>query len=398
MCPVGFYCPNLDPREARPCKLGTFCPGGSVKPTLCPAGYYCPAPNASLPCRDGLYCPEGSTAEDAAECPPNYIPHPTICVAPHCFCVTSVVVAVCAVMIPMVSVVMFILWKVADVRDPATLAWIALATADWGTDMGYLLTTAFRNAALQGFCVLFFLLPGMLVFYVFPLDRRFWEWLSSFGRAEPFIWRRITDPWGERTVRTSRPSANGKGYVLHSSHPHDAELLLVLCNAVYTLVWWLAYAALALVLLGLYPVVGMLLISTKLLAFPPVVAWWESTFHARMRADWAADTIGRKAKSDHRVYNMAVLAEVLLESAPQLVIQLANNTNGAWSALAVMSLVFSLVMVLRYVWLFAYHAIALGTPWHEVPCIHKTKEEENSTRAKEMLPYVSSSDSDYRAL
>lgn len=229
-----------------------------------------------------------------------------------------------------------------------------------------MLTTPFRSVLLQWLCVVFFVLPGLPVFYIFPLDSGFWAWLASFALAKPCLWRRV--PFGAHGgTATEEEQAEGG-----SVHPHDSELVMVLVNLLYTLLWWAGYALFASVLVVVYPVVGMLLITTKLLSFPKVQRWWETVFHARVRADWVADDTG----ADHvdlRLFNVAVLAEVFLESVPQLLLQLYNNEGDVWSPAAILSTTCSAIVIVRYAWLFGIHHFCGGTPWLQVPSLPSRK-------------------------
>ena len=96
-CPQGFYCPNdylpsstvIDPIltniiSISTCKLGTFCPGGTINaisevsnstmPFLCTLGFFCNLASINTfgvgPCPAGHYCP--SMFHHGIVCPPRH--------------------------------------------------------------------------------------------------------------------------------------------------------------------------------------------------------------------------------------------------------------------------------------------------------------------------------------
>ena len=109
----------------------------------------------------------------------------------------------------------------------------------------------------------------------------------------------------------------------------DAELVYVVINLVYTILWWPCYLLFIIGVLIVYPVLGAILLATKLVSFPHVKKWWEKTFNVRER-NWlvtesAAVKRGEGAKAQLRVYNLSVLVETLVESVPQIAIQVCST-------------------------------------------------------------------------
>lgn len=55
-CPKGYFCPSASIAPIPCTDNGTYCPDGSSRPDICPSGYYCPTAGVKLICPEGFYC------------------------------------------------------------------------------------------------------------------------------------------------------------------------------------------------------------------------------------------------------------------------------------------------------------------------------------------------------
>ncbi len=120
-------------------------------------------------------------------------------------------------------------------------------------------------------------------------------------------------------------------------------------NLMYTILWWSGYLSFILAIILLYPIIGIILIQTKLVAFPGVKNVWQRAFHVLVNDTFSESPesvsgigppLAEQKHVDLRVYNLSIAAEVILklESAPQIIIQLINNQGGEWSTVAIVCL------------------------------------------------------------
>ena len=104
--------------------------------------------------------------------------------------------------------------------------------------------------------------------------------------------------------------------------------------------------------LNLLPI-GMIFYVTKLISTPEIFDFFWSLWNPNYL------TSNRPADSDSTVFNYLVLAEVALESCPELCIQLLNNallySFSSWPVLTIISFSFSALMLLTVFNHFRYH-------------------------------------------
>lgn len=159
---------------------------------------------------------------------------------------------------------------------------------------------------------------------------------------------------------------------IKDQHEH---LIVWVVELVYTIVWWLLWLLYNIMCLVngvvVYPLVvytalalaGVMLYASKLMAVPRVSDPWLNL--------WRDGSLGTgrafRRGVELRTFNKMLLAELVLESFPQLGVQLANN-SGKWTWLAVASVVFTAFIILSHVWKFVYHRLK-GVSLLEVPTV-----------------------------
>lgn len=391
-CPPGSFGANTSMAECEPCPAGTFsptiaassplvcsacngtggwyCPAGSPREQACPRGKVCASPAfVAVDCPRGSYCPEGSTephpcppgkvslsagAAECAECPARSEPVNASSCSYICFCAP---VEYVAVPLALITVAVIVGMRFAAVSLPAGIL-ISFSVGDLFSDIAYMSIEHFRTEELKVACAVFVFLQFIPFIFFFPpsmagVSAGFRHWSLRGAPDDKFqmlpCLRRI-------------------------EHAH-AEFVFFLMNLVYNVLWWLVWLAhnAACLLFGLvvFPcaylllgVLGLVLYATKLLALPRVGGPWLSLWRYGRLEPEGVNVDGVVL----HVFNQMLLAELLLESVPQLAVQLLNNV-GAWSLLAVMSVVLTALVILSHVWKFGYYKLVLGSDLLDVPMV-----------------------------
>ncbi len=234
------------------------------------------------------------------------------------------------------------------------------------TDLIYILSMKFWNLELFISAVCFFILPSLMHLYqLIKLGAR--PTLKEFIMTEllecDLIWLTIS--------RNGFPLVNGQRSSLSFDSHDGADKLFA-----YWLLWialivlqlgFLAMAAvwyaMALLFLIIWISIGLLLFQTKMLAIGKV---WNTYFYYLTQSS----DFDKEIELDATVLNESLFFEFLLETIPQITIQLINNTltfNGRFSTLSILSLVVSIFIAFNGVYRYGYYLLWKKLKFNEIP-------------------------------
>jgi len=265
-------------------------------------------------CPDGSDCPAGSVA-------PNFPPAPPVPqTEEHCFCVSAAVIA------PILSVVSLIVLHGIVVhldqsKDQERLAWAFFVLLSWAnllTDILYVTRSDFKSEAIQWASLIFILIP--LVPGLFVLRPQ---------------WSHI-----------------GKHYSY--THPCGENIFAALPNLLYNVLKVLVHTA---VLIGGFGV-SVFLYAIKLFSSVPYATPWFNLWNPEFAASWSSVVLPE--------YHLSIVLEIILQTIPQIVIQLSNNGSD-WSSIAIASMVFCVLILVCHLWKYLYFILIKGAQLSEIP-------------------------------
>ncbi len=106
---------------------------------------------------------------------------------------------------------------------------------------------------------------------------------------------------------------------------------------------------------------GFYLFQTKLLSIRPIWNYWFKVWTG-------TDKFDKKNMIDFHLLNESFLAEFLLETTPQLILQSYNNTMiKSWSNVAYFSVALSLLMAINGIYRYGYYLLYKGLKFDEIP-------------------------------
>lgn len=243
---------------------------------------------------------------------------------------------------------------------------IMFSLGDLLSDILYVSVEAFWHPTLQWLCLAFALMPLVGLLYFYPPTIEFLRLpIDKMG----FV------PWPGMWLRW--PCMAGRVDPKTGSNSADDELLMVGCNALYTLLRWLLFVVLNIfyvlfVFIGwplsvlIMTFVGFVLFATKLLSIRFI--------NARFLHVWRYTEEAQKGKElDHAVFladfNKMLVTELVSESIPQVFLQLINNREN-YGPVAIISMIYSLLVIFSHAWRFLRH-VRRGTSWLDVPTLNR---------------------------
>lgn len=364
-CPSGTRGVLLSDNVTTACEActatGAWSAPGSVSCGLCPAGSYCPAPGERRPCPPGHWGVDVGVTAANQTCRPCEVgeyaaPGSTKCgVCGNtyrlredasgcdgiCFCLDRLRVAV-ATGAPALVVLSGLAGGGVRLQ---TAVMVLFSVGDLLTDAAYVMTETFVSDTFKWLC--FGLLFGQLLpfFVLFPPSA---AGLCA-GAAHMGWWH-------------GNPFEGGVFRRVITGDKVDYNLIFVLVNLVFTLayyaVWPFANAVVLVYRAVVWPLVyaaagavGLLLFATKMLSVPRVADRWQAWWAPADEVEGAPPRGVRL-----RAFNKMLLSEMVLETVPQIAVQFVNN-EGRWSTVAVVSMVFSCMVLASHAWKFAGHVL-----------------------------------------
>jgi len=156
--------------------------------------------------------------------------------------------------------------------------------------------------------------------------------------------------------RDGKPTYNGE---LVGAHLWPLLVVLQLATLPVSLIWTLSCTA----LLVVWFVVGSFLYNSRTLAVGRVRRLWYYVW----RGFKHGTDIDEEVAVDTTVLNKALFTGFVLESIPQLIIQLYNSIMVGWGLLAQLSITVSVLMTLAGVYKFIYWRWVQGVEWADIP-------------------------------
>ncbi len=332
-CAIGYYTDKLNANLCSICPIDTY--NTAVGSDHCDA---CPAFRAN-------------TAEGSNDC--------------HCIYLhTSSIAYYTFVAIVLIIVASSLIFAGENVYIMFMLTFFPIL--DITTDLIYILSMKFWNFELFISAICFFILPSLMhIYQLIKLGAR--PTLKEFILTEllecDLIWLTIT--------RNGFPLINGQRSSL-SFDAHDGAdklfaywllwIALVVLQAgflVMAAMWYLV----AFLFLVIWISIGLLLFQTKMLAIGKV---WNTYFYYLTQSS----DFDKEIELDATVLNESLFFEFLLETIPQITIQVINNTltfNGKFSTLSVLSLVVSIFIAFNGVYRYGYYLLWKKMKFNEIP-------------------------------
>jgi len=202
--------------------------------------------------------------------------------------------------------------------------WAIFLLLSWGdliTDILYVAQSTFRSEVVQGASLVFLVLPLLPGLYILRPQ-----------------WSHIVKPYR---------------YVLPFGD-HAGNMIGVLANFVYNALKAVVYTLL--LIGGIF--VCLLLYATKLFTSVPFARRWFQVWNPEIVEGWSAVVVNH--------YHQSVLTELILETLPQITIQIYNNGSD-WSTIAILSSTFSVFFIMNHIWKYAYFFFVERVPLKEVP-------------------------------
>ena len=356
--------PTSTPTSQPSCGIGSSQDGGGC--TQCAIGYYTDTLNADLCtiCPIDTYntaigsdhceaCPAftANVKEGSNDCPCIYL-H-TSSIAYYTFIAIVFIIVVSSLIFAGENVYIMFMLTLFPILDIIT-------------DLIYILSMKFWNFELFISAICFFILPSLMHLYqLIKLGAR--PTLKEFIMTEllecDLIWLTMS--------RNGFPLVNGQRSSLSFDSHEGADKLFA-----YWLLWialivlqlgFLVMAAMWYVAAFLFVVVwvsiGLLLFQTKMLAIGKV---WNTYFYYLTQSS----DFDKEIELDATVLNESLFFEFLLETIPQITIQLINNTltfDGKFSTLSILSLVVSIFIAFNGVYRYGYYLLWKKLNFNEIP-------------------------------
>lgn len=355
-CNAGSYdVVNIDgvvgTRGCEICPAGTYSgAGGSVKCTKCPLDTY----SDSVGSDHCTQCPWPSSTDSVGK---------TEC---YGYRLTSQFSIVATVLSAVLAIYIFC-WLSSGGESIAVTVNMIMPMLDHLTDINYVMFERFHRPFMFGLAVLFLFAPCMVFTYE----------LYEKG-YRPYFLIPFTVLWLE-TNSDGNPKhvdfdLNIGGVSLTPSAQDSLTKLLWywifwgICIAVQaaTLVFLLVWVVMYSCFIILWWFLGTLLYQSRNLAVGKISLMWYSTWNPVV-----FEELGVKAeKVDRGLMNRALFSGFVLETVPQLMLQVVNNTSkdsGAWSVTSIASTTMSVYMCISGLYRFAYYHWYRGYSFDDIP-------------------------------
>jgi len=132
--------------------------------------------------------------------------------------------------------------------------------------------------------------------------------------------------------------------------------------ALLSIVFWSLSALFTIALFAF----GFLLFCTKIFAVSKIRDAWFSEWTVDFTPTKHEDDVGGLANGH---YQFAFFSEVILESIPQLIIQVVNQSKTSFTVEGIISAVFTSVTIYLHLYKFVYYVLILRMPLSQVPLV-----------------------------
>ena len=259
---------------------------------------------------------------------------------------------------------------------------IMLSTFDFMSDIWYALTTDFRVTPLStaeknsmknvggkngtGHIASLGMAPLALCAMIFTFLQIFafaWTLVPPRPRAVTHVRSRLMRLVESREIKR-RKLHDGelddgvKFILLFASH-----LLWAVTNPHWALLWIVFWTSAATYSLALF-VVGFVFFCTKMLSISAVRRAWFAEWSGEVTVD-EDDADSHGLANGH--YQFAFFSELVLESIPQLIIQLLNQSQTSFTPEGIVSAVFSASTIYLHLYKYVYFVVVKRLPLREVP-------------------------------
>ena len=285
---------------------------------------------------------------------------------------------------------------------------LVLSSANFASDVSYLLLSEFWHPALPFACLLLLVFQVVPFLYTFYPSKDFFLWMWNRAPMIPFPANgclRSTHSrmviHNENMMADDENNGNEVGAVrggegVDRDGDSDDEMVnfqtvvvlptpVTVANILYSILWWMYFIVANTLLFILnfilwplaflfFMVIGVLLFTTKLLSVPHVSDWWLTA--------WQQLPAPRDAVVLHEEYNQMVVDEMLFACFPQIIVQVVNNRSD-YNALAVISLLLSILVLCVHIPRFLFFMIKKKVAWKSVPYMSSTYGSVDSQGASE---------------
>jgi hypothetical protein len=259
--------------------------------------------------------------------------------------------------------------------EKGTIITVALITSDQVTDILYSWGSLFANPALLAlssiFCIANFAFPLLfLLYHMSPFDLLMIAWVKGLGKAYNEFARKIGHYKDDEEPEYSAWVLHAiLGFNLGKFFPFSLlflpfDFLWILLRIFLTIIVIICALISQIILLP----IGSMLYVNKLMCIPSVYSWFWSHWNSKY-----LEQNPQESKDDTAAtYNALVLLEVFSECIPQVTIQLANTglilgKDGTWPTLTVLSLSFSIAMIvsiLHHFWFEHQELLKTDSSYH----------------------------------
>jgi len=252
-------------------------------------------------------------------------------------------------------------WLSAGGESIAVTVTMFVPMLDHLSDVAYVMFERFHSSGIFWSAVLFLVAPSF-VFICELIGQRYYPqlwipftilWLESSGSGNP---KHV-----DFDLPLTYESQESLGKVIWFFVLWAIALFAQVLTFGFTVLWCVGYV----VFLLLWLFLGTLLYQSRNLAVGNISSMWYWTWNKKVFEEKP-----RVSKVNRGLMNRALFTGFMLETVPQLVVQIVNNTskpNNTWSVTSLFSTAMSVYMALSGVYRFGYFRWYKGYAFEEIP-------------------------------